>query len=106
MQIIQSKSNFVEKIFRDKAGRLVRAEFCVYENEGRIKARLVNFKYLDETTQISGKISGKTNFLQLGHGVSKSLEFGFLYKKSFVSPYFTFETLNFIGSKPRAPTFS
>ena len=100
MQIIRSKQNIVEKIFRDKSGRLVRAEFCVYENGGRIKARLVDFKYLDEPAQIKGKVfslSGITtsNNSKLGHAVSKF---------RVASPYFTFETLNFIGSKPRAPT--
>lgn len=100
MQIIQSKQNIVEKILRDKEGRLVCAKFCIYEYGGRVKARLVDFKYLDEPAQIKGVVfsligSVASKASQLRHGVSKL---------RVVSPYFTFETLNFIGSKPRAPT--
>ena len=100
MQIVNSKTSFVEKIFRDKNGRLVRAQFTVYENAGRIKARLVDFKYLDEPAQIKGGVlslpffsSPQNSLFNIHYSVRKT-----------VSPYFTFETLNFTGSKPRAPT--
>ena len=98
MQIVQSKSSLIEKIIRDKDGRLVRATFCIYENAGRMKARLVDFVYLNE------KIITK---------VLQTLP-GFLKKKLFTrvtlvnnlvsSPYFVNEILNWSGSKPRAPT--
>lgn len=101
-QIINTKSSFVEKIFRDKNGRLVRAEFCVYENGGRIKARLVDFKYLDEPVQIKGKVLSLSMVMSKGTFDTKIRSLGF----KIISPYFTFETLNFIGSKPRAPTFA
>ncbi len=90
----------MEKILRDNQGRLVCAKFCVYENGGRIKARLIDFKYLDEPTQIKGKV-----FSLIGNISLKTFNSQILYKKSYVPLYFTFETLNFIGSKPRAPTF-
>ena len=46
MQIVNSKVNIIEKVLRDKQGRLVRARFQVYEIAGRIKARLLDFTYI------------------------------------------------------------
>ncbi len=97
MQIIQSKTNFVEKVLRDKEGRLVRATFCVYENGGRIKARLVDFKYIGELAgKIFSLVSSNKNF----NSVTETY-----YNKPVSSPYFNKQTLYFSGSKPRAPTF-
>lgn len=99
MQIIKSKSNIVEKVFRDKEGRLVRATFCVYENAGRIKARLLDFTYIES---IKGSV---TNFYI---SFKKTLKSVF---ESSVSKLGIFELSNYrlgtiysIGSKPRAPT--
>ena len=36
MQLIKSQGNIVEKVLRDKEGKLIRARFFVYENGGRI----------------------------------------------------------------------
>ena len=99
MQIVQSKSNIVEKIIRDKQGRLVRATFAVYENGGRIKARLVNFVYLTNNFLTGAVLALK--------GLSNKIKLGFkIYFKQLVPiPVETSETLYSSGSKPRAPTF-
>ena len=100
MQIVSSKQNIIEKIIRDKEGRLVRATFCVYENGGRIKAKLVDYVYIT-----AGAICGKV--LSLGGNMSrtvldtKSLSFN----SKIVSPFFSLDSLLYsTGSKPRAPT--
>jgi len=100
MQIIQSQSNIVEKIIRDKEGRLVRATFCVYENGGRIKAKLVDYVYIT-----AGAICGKV--LSLSSNLSKSLfdtktkTFG----SRVYSLFYIQNSIFYFGSKPRAPTF-
>ena|ERR1700733_7437109 len=96
MQIVSHKGNIVEKILRDKQGRLVRARFYVYENAGRIKARLL------EATVIA-ELVGKT--LSLFAPTQKNSGQKIFFSKSFVSPYFTKNVLTFLGNKPRAPTF-
>jgi hypothetical protein len=95
MQITKSQHNIVEKILRDKEGRLVRARFSVYENAGRIKARLLDFTYIES---LKGAVLALGGFIKqtLVQTVSK-------FEKVFISPLFSI-TLNFIGSKPRAPT--
>jgi hypothetical protein len=99
MQLVLSKSNYVEKILHDKDGRLVRATFCVYENGGRIKARLVDVVYLDEYQGLDSKTSELFGFVakQKIENVCDSVF-------DIVSPYFS-NILYFSGSKPRAPTF-
>ena len=97
MQIIQSKSNFVEKVLRDKEGRLVRARFCVYESQGRIKARLIDFVYIEEKA-----LTGKT--LSLPSSSSQYSIFNILYSVRRTPSPFVSEILYSIGSKPRAPT--
>lgn len=99
MQLIQSKTNFVEKIIRDKEGRLVRATFCVYENGGRIKAKLVEYVYIT-----AGAISGKILSLA-GLSKNKKIVSEIIFTGVTKSPYFNKESLYFSGSKPRAPTF-
>ena len=100
MQIIKSKGNIVEKVVRDKAGKLIRARFFVFESHGRIKARLVDFVYVAEQIYLKG-----ANFL-LSITMSKV---PFDIKKyigiSYVSPYVVLNNIYFSGSKPRAPTF-
>ena len=93
------KVNFIEKVFRDKEGRLVRARFSVYGSAGRIKARLVDVVYLD-VKAIAGKV-----FALAGFTKSKSFPMSDIGVKPILSPYLTFEILYFSGSKPRAPTF-
>ncbi len=98
MQIINSKSQIVEKILRDKEGRLVRVKFCVYENGGRIKARLVDFVYVNEVT-------GNVQNFALPGFVKNSKFWTKFFEKSYTSPFFNLDNLNLSGSKPRAPTF-
>ena len=99
MQIIQSKSSLVEKVLRDREGRLVRAVFCVYENDGRIKARLVDFVYITE------KVLKNTVFALSGFTKTKSSPIPSVGERVIVSPYFVSDILYLSGSKPRAPTF-
>lgn len=96
MQIIQSKSNIVEKILRDKEGRLVRARFQVYEVAGRVKARLIDFTYIEALKNAIFSLSG---FIQ-----KESAQFVQAFDKTFISPFFPTTALAFSGSKPRAPT--
>ncbi len=96
MQIIQSKNRIVERIFRDKEGRLVRARFSVYENAGRIKARLLDFTYIELLKSAVLKLTG---FIK-----EKAEQFIAIFEKAFVTPFFNTNTLAFNGSKPRAPT--
>ncbi len=98
MQLVQSKSNIIEKVLRDKEGRLVRARFHVYEVAGRIKARLIDFVYID-TKELACKIFSL--FGLSSTNVSPTSNVG---EKVVVCPFFTFQTLYFSGSKPRAPT--
>jgi len=95
MQITHLKGNKVEKVLRDKEGRLIRATFYVYESAGRIRARLLDFSVINELSgdTLSLSIPNKTHSKENSH------------LNSFVSRYFTKDTLQFSGSKPRAPTF-
>lgn len=97
--LIQSNNQYFQKVFRDKDGRLIRATFEVYENAGRIKARLVNFVYLT-----AGAISGKVSAI-LGY-VSKKV-MGSFSVLTFELPAFIIglSSIFSLGSKPRAPTF-
>ena len=100
MQITRPRGEYVEKIVRDGNGRLVRLSFCVYENGGHVKARLLNAVYLEEKTGIENK----TVFLSSPRTVLGEYEITVSYRK-ITSPYFNSNLLNFLGSKPRAPTF-
>ncbi len=96
MQIVSSKSNIVEKVFRDKEGRLVRARFTVYENAGRIKARLLDFSYIET---LKGTVASLVSFVKEKVKILvQVLEF------SFETPTLAFQTIYTSGSKPRAPT--
>lgn len=99
MQIIRSQGNIVEKVLRDREGKLIRAKFFVYENGGRIKARLLEFVYLTELALASG-----VNFILSGFVKAKEIVNSFSNSKSFTSPFVILETIYFSGSKPRAPT--
>jgi hypothetical protein len=96
-QIIKSQNNIVEKVLRDKEGRLVRARFAIYENAGRIKARLLDFVYIEA---LKGSILSLSNFIKESTSVATEV-----LKKYFTSPFFAFNTIYYSGSKPRAPTF-
>ncbi len=99
MNLIQSKNQYIEKIIRDKEGRLVRATFSVYENGGRIKAKLVDYVYITV-----GAIPGKVLSL-VGFNFKKTSADKTTFTGITKSPYFNKESIYFSGSKPRAPTF-
>lgn len=97
MQIIQSQQNIVEKVLRDKEGRLVRARFQVYEVAGRIKARLIDFSIIET---LKGSVLSLSNFIK-----EKTVQLVQVFEKTFTAPHFAFEIIYVNGSKPRAPTF-
>ena len=100
MQIIQSQTNIVEKVIRDKQGRLVRAKFFIYESAGRVKARLIEFKYLEEALALAVG----TFLLSFYKQVKSNLEEFFAKRDLAFVPIKT-DDLDYSGSKPRAPTF-
>ncbi len=100
MQLTTHKRNIVEKILRDQGGRLVRATFCVYEQAGRIKARLVSITPIDE-----GVIPNKKSIALAGFSQTHTYPVIVQSRPVTPSPYFNTNTLYFSGSKPRAPTF-
>lgn len=100
MQVIKSQSNIVEKVIRDKEGKLIRARFFVYENGGRIKARLLDFVYLAEQTLLNG-----ANFLLSTVMSKRHFDTLFPSVKTYTTPFTILDIISFSGSKPRAPTF-
>ena len=100
MQITRPLGDFVEKIVRDSNGRLVRATFCVYENNGHIKARLIKAIYLEEFEKIENKVATLP-----GSARENSFQTKTVFEEKVVSPYFDSNLLYSLGSKPRAPTF-
>jgi hypothetical protein len=71
----------------------------VYENGGHVKARLLNATYLQENQKIENKILSLGGFAQ-----TKTFPAEILHSEKIASPYFNSNLLNFLGSKPRAPT--
>ena len=65
MQLIPTKSSFIEKIIRDQSGQLVRATFCVYECGGRIKARLVSATVIEENQTLENKTLFLSGFVKI-----------------------------------------
>ncbi|MEI6843364.1 MAG: hypothetical protein WCK48_02570 [bacterium] len=98
-QIAQPRGNFIEKIIRDANGRLLRATFCVYENGGHIKARLLSAVYIEESslgsqTPVLADLKAKETYSTT------------LFRNSkIVSPFSTSYLYYILGSTPRAPTF-
>lgn len=99
MQIAKSQGNIVEKVLRDKEGKLIRARFFVYENGGRIKARLLDFVYLAEQTLLNG-----ANFLLSTVSKTKAIVSKLSVVNNYTSPFTILNIIYFSGSKPRAPT--
>ncbi len=99
MNITRSQGNIVEKVLRDKEGKLIRARFFVYENGGRIKARLLDFVYLAEQTLIQS-----ANFLLSTLSKNKAIVTKFSSAKTYTTPFSILDVISFSGSKPRAPT--
>ncbi|MEQ1500020.1 MAG: hypothetical protein ABL917_01455 [Parcubacteria group bacterium] len=100
MNLTRSQSNIVEKVIRDKDGKLIRARFFVYENGGRIKARLLDFVYLAEQVLLNG-----TNLFLSTFSKTKTIISKFSDVKKYTFAFKTLNTIYFSGSKPRAPTF-
>lgn len=98
MQITTPRGNFIKKVFRDTEGRLISANFCVYEEAGRIKARLLDFVYINEELENEEVLCLQTYKIKFGFEVEKKVDHKIL------SPYFDFNLLTFLGSKPRAPS--
>ena len=96
MQLTPRREQTIEKIIRDADGRLVKATFCVYEQGGRIKARLIEAVVLDE-------IKNQTLSLGTRSKISKYVQT--ILQTKVVSPYFNTSLIYALGSRPRAPTF-
>jgi hypothetical protein len=99
MQLTPSRQQTVEKILRDKNGRLVRATFSVYENAGRVKARLISAVVLKENTTLENKIFSLPGLEKKGSDPI----FKYVKIKMGSDPFFS-NLLYTSGSKPRAPT--
>ena len=99
MQIIKSQGNIVEKIIRDKRGKLVLAKFFVYESAGRVKARLLEFTYIEQLALKAAQI-----FLPFYNKIKSDLA-TFFAKKTPAFQFVKIDSIDFSGSKPRAPTF-
>ena len=98
MQLTRVKQNTIEKVLRDKEGRLVRATFYVYENAGRVKARLVDFVYLTE------EIIKSTKVFLAGFLKAQVSNLDNVINKLNIISFINREILFVSGSKPRAPT--
>lgn len=99
MQLTHPRGKFVENIVRDSSGRLARVCFCVYEENGKIKARLLNVSYIVQTVHGCEKIL-KLSAPAERAKVNQNIYFG----SKIISSYYNFFSLYISGSKPRAPT--
>ncbi len=99
-QLTTPRGKFIEKIVRDANGRLVRATFCVYENGGRIKARLVSSVVIETDVFTSNFVPTLCGTIQKNIFSTKISS-----ESQISSPYFDLNLLYSSGSKPRAPTF-
>lgn len=99
MNLTRSQSNIVEKVLRDKEGKLIRARFFVYVDGGRIKARLLDFVYLAEQVLLQS-----ANFLLSVASKTKAIVTKFSSVKTYTNHFTILNTIYFSGSKPRAPT--
>ncbi len=97
-QIGTPRSEYVEKIIRDSSGRFLRATFCIYESQGRLKARLIK-------TVIFEDIISKNEILVLiGLNFENKFQSNVVLNNKIISPFVSSNILYFTGSKPRAPT--
>src|SRR5690242_13543700 len=87
------QSNIFEKVFLDKEGRLVRATFEVYEINGTLKARLLNFVY-ETVAAISGQVLKLSNFVK-----SEISKLSFILKVLFNPSLYSLVTIYSTGSK-------
>lgn len=94
------QKNIVERIFRDKEGRLVKATFYVYESGGHFKARLVKVEFIKEVLVLENKIFSLPGYVSQFPKYTEKISIN----GNIVSPYFNNNLLYFSGSKPRAPS--
>lgn len=98
MQLSQPRGKIIEKVLQNPDGQMVRAVFCVYETEGRVKARLLH-------STVIGIESQKPEILTLGGSIfSYTPESRVIFYTPIVSPFVDSNSIYFSGSKPRAPT--
>jgi len=93
------QNEYVEKILRDEAGRLVRITFYVYEHGGRMRGRVTNIQVLEKALP-QNEILALPGSIHT-HPVASEISF----LREIVSPYFDSSILYTLGSKPRAPSF-
>ncbi len=96
-QVTKSQVNIVEKVLRDKEGKLIRARFFVYLEGSRVKARLLDFVYLTEQLLLKGR-----DLLLSIVSKTETTIFNFV-KTLFVSKKYKLATVYALGSKPRGP---
>jgi len=96
-QVTKSQGNIVEKVLRDKEGKLIRARFFVYLEGSRVKARLLDFVYLTEQILLKGK----ELLLSIASNTETAVS-NFL-KTLYTSKKYKLATVYVLGSKPRGP---
>lgn len=103
MQITHSQGQYIEREMRTPQGVLVRATFFVYQNAGRMRARLVSITPLAAATKIVKKAG---SFLALP-GISIKIVILPLISSVFKSVSdITRDTVALVISQPtRAPSF-
>ena len=99
MQLTPLQGNYIEKILRDKAGRLVRVTFYVYVQNGRLKGRIIDTVCIEEGIE-------KREILLISASKQNEIVSSELSsERAIPSPYFNSTLLFLSGSKPRAPAF-
>lgn len=91
------RAQLIEKIITSEEGVVFKAYFLVYEEEGRMKARLVraipiSHKQAPVVFALTGEISASP-VIEIASETKAEI---------IISPYYEF--LYFVGSKPRAPS--
>ncbi|MEN9647427.1 MAG: hypothetical protein RLY57_231 [Candidatus Parcubacteria bacterium] len=92
------RAQLIEKLITSPEGIVFRAVFLVYEEEGRIKARLVRAVPVSKKQNaIIFALAGESSNISRAEVASDATH------NEIVSPYSSL--LYFVGSKPRAPSF-
>jgi len=102
MHLRPLQENYIEKVLRDPTGKLARVTFCVYEQDGHMKARVVEVVYLGEA-----HIEREELLALAGNVLTRELERKTAsHVHNVVSPYFDSNFLYTVGSQPRAPAIA
>lgn len=92
------RAQLIEKLITSPEGIVFKAIFLVYEEEGRIKARLVRAVPVSKKqSAIIFALAGESSNISRAEIISDATH------TQIVSPYASL--LYFVGSKPRAPSF-